>query len=32
MTYIIPSIIAAVIIFFFARRLNKFEKEETLQI
>ncbi|MDE6479377.1 MAG: hypothetical protein K2L45_03830 [Muribaculaceae bacterium] len=29
MTYIIPSIIAAVIIFFFARRLNKFEKEET---
>ncbi|MDE5813222.1 MAG: hypothetical protein K2H72_02950 [Muribaculaceae bacterium] len=30
MTYIIPSIIAAVIVFFFARRLNKFENEETV--
>lgn len=30
MTYIIPSIIAAVIIFLFARRLNKLENEETV--
>ena len=30
MTYIIPSIIAAVIVFFFARRLNKFGNEETV--
>lgn len=30
MTYIIPSIIAAVIIFLFARRLNKFENEERI--
>lgn len=28
MTYIIPSLIAAVIIWVFARRLNKFENEE----